>query len=324
VESPFLLALLLLLGAPQALLPPAPQGSTLGPRATEYEIGPGDVLSVVVVGQALMTSNFVVDPEGMVNFPILGKIKASQHTTFELERKITTLLADGILRRPQVTVSVAEYGSQRVFVTGEVQKPGRYPLKADRTLLTLLGDIGALGPNVGHEIIVIRPPALASPGTPAGPAAPTGSMSMADPAPATTAPGTSAPTASVAEATPPTTVPGLPFAAPGSEVIHISLLELQSGNPEKNVALKAGDTVYFPRASQVYVMGSVARPGPIRYQEGMTVLQVLTLAGGVTERGSQGRTKVIRIVDGKKVEKKLKATDLVLPEDTLMVPERFF
>ena len=56
----------------------------------------------------------------------------------------------------------------------------------------------------------------------------------------------------------------------------------------------------------------------------MTVMQALMLAGGVTERGSQGRTKVIRVVDGKKVEKKLKATDIVQPEDTLVVPERFF
>ena len=116
----------------------------------------------------------------------------------------------------------------------------------------------------------------------------------------------------------------MPFVAPGSAVFRISLLELQSGNPEKNVTLKAGDTVYFPKASQVYVMGSVARPGSYRYQEGMTVMQALTFAGGVTDRGSQGRTKVLRIVDGKKVEKKVKATDLVLPEDTLVVPERFF
>jgi polysaccharide export outer membrane protein len=118
-------------------------------------------------------------------------------------------------------------------------------------------------------------------------------------------------------------VPGLPFVAPGSEVFRISLLELQSGNPEKNVALRAGDTVFFPKAAQVYVMGSVARPGPYRYQEGMTVLQALTQAGGVTDRGSSGRTRFIRIENGKKVERKAKPTDLVLPEDTLYVPERF-
>ena len=130
-----------------------------------------------MIGQAQMTGDFAVDLQGMVNFPILGKIKASQHTTLELERKITTLLADGqILKRPLVTVSVGEYGSQRVFVTGEVQKPGRYPLKADRSLLALLGDIGPLGQDVGHEVIVVRPPASA--GGASGPAMP---LSMTDP-----------------------------------------------------------------------------------------------------------------------------------------------
>jgi polysaccharide export outer membrane protein len=308
-----------------ALLGVAAVGVPQGTRPGDYEIGPGDILKVIVIGQAEMTGNFAVDPQGMVNFPILGKIKASQHTTLELERKITTLLADGILRRPQVTVSVAEYGSQRVFVTGEVQRPGRYPLKADRTLLALLGDVGALGSNVGHEVIVVRPPAATAA---AGPAL---APSMTEPpesprAPAGAAKGAESPKGEdeAPAAAPPASVAGLPFVAPGSEVFRISLLELQSGNPERNIELKAGDTVYFPRAAQVYVMGSVARPGPYRFQEGLTVLQALTLAGGVTERGSQGRTKVIRIVDGKKVEKKVKATDLVLPEDTLVVPERFF
>ena len=270
--------------------------------ADDYEIGPGDGLKLVVLGQAEMTGSFTVDTEGMVNFPILGKIKASGNTTLELERKITVLLADGILKRPQVTVTVGEYGSQKVFVTGEVQRPGQYSLKADRSLLALLGDVGALGPNVGHEVIVVRPPAggAAAAETVAAPEA------ASEPAPA------------------PSPIPGLPFVAPGSEVFRVSLLELQSGNPERNIRLSAGDTVYFPKAAQVYVMGSVARPGPYRFQEGMTVLQALTLAGGATERGSAGRTKVIRIVDGKKVERKVKATDLVLPEDTLVVPERFF
>jgi polysaccharide export outer membrane protein len=250
-----------------------------------------------------------------------------------------------------VTVSIAEYGSQRVFVTGEVQRPGRYALKADRSLLGLLGDIGALGSNAGHEVIVIRPPTASSLAT--GPAVALGVAEEGAVAEAADADergkseggkgrskrerdggkdgnrgekdaseddagndDASAPAAPV--------VPGLPFVAPGSEVFRVSLLEVQSGNPERNLRLQAGDTVYFPRAAQVYVMGSVFRPGPYRFEEGMTVLQALTLAGGATERGSAGRTKVVRIVDGKKIEKKAKATDLVQPEDTLVVPERFF
>jgi polysaccharide export outer membrane protein len=291
-------------------------------RPGEYEIGPGDVLKVVVLGQAELTGSFTVGPDGLVSLPILGKVKASETTTLELERKLTVLLADGILKRPQVTVTVGEYGSQRVFVTGEVQRPGQYSLKADRSLLALLGDVGALGSNVGHEVIVVRPPS--GPPLATGPAVP---LSLTE-EPGATKPGEKpSPEGASSQAEPAPTdsgIPGLPFVAPGSEVFRISLLELQSGNPEKNIALRAGDTVYFPRAAQVYVMGSVSRPGPYRYQEGMTVLQALTLAGGATERGSSGRTKVVRIVGGKKVEKKVKATELVLPEDTLVVPERFF
>jgi polysaccharide export outer membrane protein len=304
--------------------------------AADYEIGAGDVLKIGVLGQADMTGSFTVDPEGMLNLPILGKVKAAELTPLELERKLTTLLSDGYLKRPQVTVTVGEYGSQKVFVTGEVQKPGQYALKTDRTLLALLGDIGALGPNVGHEVIVVRPPVGAA-------AAGKGAASVLGPefpAEANPAPVEGAPPKDAAGAAPgkagvaappteggadaPVTIAGLPFVAPGSEVFRVSLLELQSGNPERNITLHAGDTVYFPKASQVYVMGSVARPGPYRFQEGMTVLQALTLAGGATERGSSGRTRVIRIVGGKKVERKVKATDLVEPEDTLFVPERFF
>jgi polysaccharide export outer membrane protein len=285
-------------------------------RPADYEIGPGDVLKVVVLGQAEMTGSFTVGPDGLVGFPILGKVKASENTTLELERKLTILLADGILKRPQVTVTVGEYGSQKVFVTGEVLRPGQYPLKSDRTLLALLGDVGGLGPNAGHEVIVVRPPAGSAATAPVG-----GPLSLGTPVPDDDA---LFPAEVQAAASPATGIPGLPFLAPGSEVFRISLLELQSGNPEKNIGLRAGDTVYFPKAAQVYVMGSVARPGTYRYQEGMTVMQALTLAGGATERGSGGRTKVIRIVDGKKVERKVTATELVLPEDTLVVPERFF
>jgi polysaccharide export outer membrane protein len=317
----------LITGATSAVLGLALAGlAAPSSRQSDYEIGPGDVLKVVVVGQAQMSSDLAVDTEGMMNFPILGKIKASEHTIAELERKVTTLLAEGILRRPQVTISIAEYGSQRVFVTGEVQRPGRYPLKADRTLLTLLGDIGALGANSGHEVIVIRP-AMGG-GTSSAPILPLNATD--NPAEETTSASTKKHGDSKqqpsddSEAPQQLSIPGLPFVAPGSEVLRVNLLEVQSGNPERNIALRAGDTVYFPKAAQVYVMGSVARPGPIRFQEGMTVLQALTLAGGVTERGSQGRTKVVRIVDGKKIEKKLKATEFVLPEDTLVVPERFF
>ncbi|HKC11028.1 MAG TPA: polysaccharide biosynthesis/export family protein [Vicinamibacteria bacterium] len=272
--------------------------------ADDYEIGAGDVLQVTVLGQSEMTGNFTVDTEGLLTFPVLGKVKASQMSTRELERKLTTLLADGYIRRPQVTVTVHEYRSQKVFVTGEVQRPGPYALKADRSLLALLGEIGPLTPNAGHEVVVMRPPpGAAGPVLPLPPASAGGEISGSPD-------------------TPPAA--GSALEVPGADVFHISLQELQSGNPERNILLQAGDTVYVPRAAQVYITGSVVHPGPYRFQEGTTLLQALTVAGGVTERGSAKRVKVIRTVGGKKQEVKLQLSDLVQPEDTIVVPERFF
>jgi polysaccharide export outer membrane protein len=274
-------------------------GPSLGAQEA-YEIGPGDVLRVLVLSQTEMSGEMVVDAEGMLAFPILGKMKASGLTPKELERKITTLLADGYLRRPEVSVTIQEYRSQRVYVTGEVQKPGAYALRADRTLLALLGEVGTLLPSAGHEVVVIRPPkGLPTP--------------VPVEEPASQAPGAEG---SEPEAT--------PSAAPGAEILRVNLADLRAGKSEANIPLQLGDTIHFPKASQIYVSGRVARPGAYRYEAGTTVLQALAVAGGVTERGSAGRVKVIRLVNGKKQEFKPKLTDTLAPEDTLIVPESFF
>ena len=88
--------------------------------------------------------------------------------------------------------------------------------------------------------------------------------------------------------------------------------------------LKDGDTVVVPKAQGVYVFGQVKAPGAYAMEKGTTVLQALSLAGGVTDRGSTGRVKIVRTVDGKKKEIKAKLTDMVEPGDTLIVGERFF
>jgi polysaccharide export outer membrane protein len=107
-------------------------------------------------------------------------------------------------------------------------------------------------------------------------------------------------------------------------VIRINIRDLQEGNLAKNVLLKDGDTIVVPKAHGVYVFGQVKTPGAYAMEKGTTVLQALSLAGGVTDRGSTGRVKIVRSVDGKKTELKAKLTDLVEPGDTLIVGERFF
>jgi len=262
--------------------------------ADEYEVGPGDVVTVAVMGHTDVSGDYRVDSEGLISFPLLGKLKAVGYSPAGLEKKLTTLLADGYLKRPQVTVVVKEYGSQKVFVTGEVARPGFVALKADRSLFALVSELGALGSNAGHEIVVVRPPLGAA----------------------------------VTVLPPDLTAPGTASEASGemggAEVFRVPLQDLLAGNAERNILLQAGDTVFVPKAAQVYVTGSVARPGPYRYEPGMTVLQLLTLAGGVTDRGAAGRAKIVRMVAGKRVELRAKPTDSISPEDSVVVPEKFF
>jgi polysaccharide export outer membrane protein len=104
-------------------------------------------------------------------------------------------------------------------------------------------------------------------------------------------------------------------------VVEMSLRDLQSGlTPEKNVTLHDGDRLFVPKAVQVYIDGYVNRPGAYSITAGMTLKQVITLAGGVAERGSQKRIDVIRA--GKKLEKVDYEKTTIQPGDTITVKSR--
>jgi polysaccharide export outer membrane protein len=271
----------------------------------QYEIGPGDVLQVLVLGQPTLSGEFSVGSDGIMPYPFVGKVKAAGMSPAELERKLTTLLGDGYLRRPQVSVSVRQYKSQRVFVTGEVPRPGPYGLRPNRKLSSLLQDLGDLGTSVGHEVVVIRPP------DPAPPVPTTGEDGWVRTPPPAPSPS-------------PRDGPMLPGEGEGAQVYHVNLRELRSGYPDRDLELQVGDTVYFPKAAHVYVTGFVARPGILVYEEGLTVYQAMNLAGGVTERGSEKGVRIVRLVEGKRKTIRPKLSDVVQPEDTVQVPERFF
>ena len=118
--------------------------------------------------------------------------------------------------------------------------------------------------------------------------------------------------------------PVLPDEEDGTEVIRVDIKELQSGKLSQNAQLQDNDTIFVPRAELVYVFGQVKNPGGYPLQKGTTVMQALSLAGGVTDRGAAGRIRIARVVRGLKVELKMKLEDIVKPGDTIIVPERFF
>jgi polysaccharide export outer membrane protein len=118
--------------------------------------------------------------------------------------------------------------------------------------------------------------------------------------------------------------PVLPGQETDATVVRVSIKELETGTTAKNVELYDGDTIFVPRAETLYVFGQVRNPGAYAIQRETTVLQALSLAGGVTDNGAIGRVRIARIVADQKREIKVKLTDMVEAGDTLIVPERFF
>jgi len=243
---------------------------------TDYVVGPQDVLTITVFGEAELSGKFTVEQDGTFTYPQIGRIKAGGATLRAVEQELKTKLADGYLKNPQVAVAIENYRSQRILVLGEVRAPGEYQLTGEMTLLSALARAGATTPAAGHEATIVRPRKNPKPGD--------------DP----------------------------------TEIIRVDLTELQAGDMSLNVPLRDGDTINVPKALSVFVAGQVKSPGAYAVEPGATVLQVISLAGGLTDRGSDSRIQVQRTVNGKKVEVGVKLTDIVKPGDTIVVRERFF
>jgi polysaccharide export outer membrane protein len=118
--------------------------------------------------------------------------------------------------------------------------------------------------------------------------------------------------------------PLLPGQDKEAVVERVDITALQSGALSQNYQLRDGDTIFFPAAEIIYIYGQIRNPGSVPIKSGTTVLQALSLAGGLTDRGASSRIRVSRVVDGRKKEIRVRLTDTVQAGDTLIVPERFF
>jgi polysaccharide export outer membrane protein len=297
------LALTLLVpAATSAQAPPPAAGATATavqagataaqPAPADYQIGPQDILKITVYGHQDLTQSVLVQPDGTFTFPLVGRVKGSDMTPGELEKKIAVLLATGFIRNPQVTVVVQEYRSKTVYVVGEVARPGPYPLAGRTTLVEVLAKAGPTT-AAGAEVVVVRPHKDA---TVSGPVLPT----------------------EVAEGE------EAPPDKPRAEVFRVNMNIIQAGDLDKNLDLEPNDTVFVPQAPKVFVSGEVRSPGAYGWFPGMTARQLISLAGGLTPDGSDGRLTVVRQVDGQSEEGKIKLDDDVKPGDTLVVRRRLF
>ncbi len=126
------------------------------PAVTEYKIGPKDLLELTVIGFQELNRQYRVSEEGKIGLPYLGEISVEGLSRSELEKKLTQILKEKYLENPQVTVTIVEFQSRRVFLIGAVTTPGPYELMGRLTLLKLISQAGGLTPEAGNEIIVMR------------------------------------------------------------------------------------------------------------------------------------------------------------------------
>lgn len=117
---------------------PAPQATE---NEEEYKIGAQDVLRIDVWKEAEFSRSVPVRPDGKISLPLLNDVQAAGLTPVQLAGVITEGLKK-FITSPQVTVSVTEINSRRVYVTGEVVKSGAIPFAPNMTVLQALSSCG--------------------------------------------------------------------------------------------------------------------------------------------------------------------------------------
>ena len=273
----FIACLIGILGQPLLAL------STQDSPGKDYILGPGDVIEIRVWENDDLNRTVEVSYEGSFSFPFIGKIRAAGLNLFMLENELKKKLADGYLVAPQVTIKMVDYVHKKVFLHGEVKKPGSHVIKGKTHLLAVISDAGGFTDEVGETIVIVTP------GSPDGKNA-----------------------------------PSLPNTRDGNKLLTVEIAKLISGKANQAIFLAPGDSIYVSKAEGVFVTGEVKKPGKVKWESHMTVRQAISLAGGPTDKGAPGRTKILRIKDEIENEISPDMSDRVLPGDIIKVPESYF
>lgn len=251
----------------------------------DYLIGPEDELSITVWDHPDLTRKLRVNLEGKISFPLIGEVDAAGLTPIDLEKKMKDLLSEDYIVNPQINVIVTEYRSQKIFIIGEVNAPGSYPLTKRTSIVEAVSMAGGVRSDADLEIMIVRPKS--------GNMKYSGAMD--------------------------------PEKADPSDVIKVRLRDVLDGEKAQNIEVRNMDTIFVPKIKVIYVTGEVKRPGQYTMMKNMTVLNAISTAGGFTEKAARKKVKIVRETDdGRKNEIILPMDGLIEPGDTVVVPESFW
>jgi polysaccharide biosynthesis/export protein len=261
----------------------------------EYELGPGDEISLDFPGRPELAGKMVVGPDGRITLNLAGSIDVSNKTRTQVAKLIVDALAP-YYKDLSVTVGIDKYGSNRVVVIGNVVHPGVIYFDDTPTLLDVIARAGMMPTTEG----------VAQTGSPT-----TGGAAPRDGIPERCA-----------------------IYRGNDQVVWIDLRALlQSGSTMADMRLKRNDIVYIPAQQEVFVsvLGNVAHPGAVSLTPQSTLTSVLAQSGGLAE-GSSGTIQIIQPSTGKTVHIQfksllsLKGADEVKlhPGDVIFVPQSGF
>ena len=121
-----------------------------------YVIGAEDVLYIHVWREETVTKTVSVRMDGKISIPLVDEIQAAGLTPLQLKEKLTERLKQ-FIENPNVTVVVMEANSFKVYISGQISKPGIYRLRSDTTLAQIISMAGGLTEWANQKkIIIIR------------------------------------------------------------------------------------------------------------------------------------------------------------------------
>jgi polysaccharide biosynthesis/export protein len=126
--------------------------------SADYEIGPEDVLEVIVWKNDALSKVVTVRPDGKISLPLIGDVQASGHTADQVKDLVVGKLTDYYRELPSVSLIVQQSNSYIIYIMGEVMRPAQYQVKRGTTFLQAIALAGGFTPFAAkNDILVLRP-----------------------------------------------------------------------------------------------------------------------------------------------------------------------
>lgn len=138
---------------PRATAPQLRPDQVTATAADANTLAANDLLEVRVFQEPDLSGVYQVAPDGTINFPLCGKVTVGGLTPTATSDALTACLKKDYLRRPQVSVLVKEYNSKKVFVFGEVARPGPYTFEEGMTIIHAVSQAGGFAKTAAKNSV---------------------------------------------------------------------------------------------------------------------------------------------------------------------------